>query len=36
MPDINGMLLELEGFQYDAFLGLNIGYYHIWLRKKGK
>ena len=29
MPKINDMLLKLEGFQYDASLDLNMGYYHI-------
>ena len=31
MPNLNEMLLKLEGFQYAASLDLNIGYYHIWL-----
>ena len=34
MPNINGMLLKLEGFQYDMSLDLNMGYYHIQIRKK--
>ena len=29
MPNINGMLLKLEGFQYATLLDLNMGYYHI-------
>ena len=29
MPNINEMLLKLEGFQYDTSLDLNMGYYHI-------
>ena len=33
MPKINEMLLKLEGFQYDASLDLNMGYYHIQFRK---
>ena len=33
MPNINGMLLKLEGFQYDMSLDLNMGYYHIRLSK---
>ena len=33
MPNINEMLLELEGFQFAQSLGLNTGYYHIRLIK---
>ena len=33
MPKINEMLLKLEGFQYAPSLDLNMGYYHIRLRK---
>ena len=33
MPNINEMLLNLEGFRYATLLGLNMGYYHIWLSK---
>ena len=33
MPNINEMLLEVEGFQYDILFYLNMGYYHIRLRK---
>ena len=33
MPKKNEMLLKLEGFQYAKSLYLNIGYYHILLRK---
>ena len=33
MPKINEMLLKLEGFQYAPSLDLNMGYYHIQLRK---
>ena len=33
MPKINEMLLKLEGFQYATSIDLNMGYYHIWLRK---
>ena len=28
MPNINEMLLKLEGFQYAMSLGLNMGYHH--------
>ena len=31
MNDIDGMLLKLEGFQYAAPLGLNMGCYNIQL-----
>ena len=31
MPNINEMLLKLEGFKYDNSLDLNMGYYHIRL-----
>ena len=34
IPKINGMLLKLEGFKYATSADLNMGYYHIWLRKK--
>ena len=34
MAKINEMLLKLEGFQYAISLDLNMGYYHIWIRKK--
>ena len=33
MPKINEILLKLEGFQYDKSLDLNMGYYHIRIRK---
>ena len=33
MPNINEMLLKLEGFHYYTSLDLNMGYYHIQLRK---
>ena len=33
MPNINEMLLKLEGFKYDTSLDLNMGYYHIQLSK---
>ena len=33
MTNINEMLLKSEGFQYTTPLDLNIGYYHIRLRK---
>ena len=33
MPNINEMLLKLEGFQYAMSLDLNIVYYHIQLIK---
>ena len=33
MPNINEVLLKLEGFQYDTFLDLNMVYYHIRLSK---
>ena len=33
MPKINELLLKLEGFHYDISLYLNMGYYHIRLRK---
>ena len=32
MPNINEILLKLEGFQYDMSIYLNMGYYHILLR----
>ena len=31
MPNINDMLLKLEGFQYATPLGLKMGYYNIRL-----
>ena len=31
MPNINEMLLKLEGFKYAMSLDLNMGYYHIQL-----
>ena len=31
MPNINGILLKLEGFQYATSLDINMGYYHIQL-----
>ena len=31
MPNINDMLLKLEGFHYDNSLDLNMEYFHIWL-----
>ena len=33
MPKINEMLLKLEGFHYAMSIDLNMGYYHIRLRK---
>ena len=33
MPNTNGILLKLEGFQYAMSPDLNMGYYHIQLRK---
>ena len=33
MPNINEMLLKLEGFQYATSLDLNMRHYHICLRK---
>ena len=33
MPKINEMLLKLKGFKYATSLDLNMGYYHIQLRK---
>ena len=33
MPNINKILLKLEGFHYAVLLDLNMGYYHIRLRK---
>ena len=33
MPNINEILLRLEGFQYATSLDLNMGYYRIRLRK---
>ena len=33
MTMINKILLKLEGFQYSKSIDLNMGYYHIWLRK---
>ena len=33
MSNINEMLLKLEVSQYDTSLDLNMGYYHIQLRK---
>ena len=33
MPKINEILLKLEGSQYAASLGLNMGCYHIRLSK---
>ena len=29
MPNINEILLKLEGFQYATSIDLNMGYYHI-------
>ena len=31
MPNINDMLLKLEGFKYATPIDLNMGYYHIRL-----
>ena len=31
MPNISGMLLKRQGFQYDMSLDLSTGYYHIQL-----
>ena len=33
MPKTNEMLLKLDGFQYATLLDLNMGHYHIRLRK---
>ena len=33
MAKTNEMLLKLEGFNYDTLLDLDMGYYHIPLRK---
>ena len=33
MPNIDEMLLKLEGFKYASSLDLNMGYYHIRLKK---
>ena len=33
MPNINEMLLKLEGFKYDKSFDLNMGHYHIRLSK---
>ena len=33
VPKINDMLLKSKGFQYAKSLDLNMGYYHIQLRK---
>ena len=33
MPKTNEILLTLEGFQYSMTLDLNMGYYHIRLKK---
>ena len=33
MPKTNEILFKLEGFHYDTSLDLNMGYYHIRLRK---
>ena len=33
MPNINGILLKVEGFQYNKSLDLNMGYYHTRLIK---
>ena len=33
MPNINEILLKLEGFQYDTSLDLNMGYYNSRLIK---
>ena len=33
MPKINEMFFKLKGFQYTTPLDLNMGYYHIRLRK---
>ena len=34
MPKIREMLLNLEGFKYASSLDLNMGYYHIRIRKQ--
>ena len=34
MPKIHEMLFNLEGFQYDTSMDLNVGYYHIRLSKE--
>ena len=31
IPEIQDMLLDLEGFTYASYLDLNMGYYHIEL-----
>ena len=31
IPNISGFMQELEGFQYETALDLNMGYYTIWL-----
>ena len=36
MPKICDMLLDLEGFQWDMSLDLNIGYYHTRLIKQAR
>ena len=33
MPKINEILLKLKGFHYATSLDLDMGYYHIRLRK---
>ena len=34
MPNINGLLLKQECFQYATSLDLNMGYFHIRLQEK--
>jgi hypothetical protein len=36
IPQIQDMLLNLEGFQYTTSLDLNMGYYHIELSPDSK
>ena len=35
-PNIQDLLLRLEGFRYGTTLNLNMGYYHIELSDKSK
>ena len=34
MPNIRGLILNLEGFQYDPSMELNMGYYNICLSEE--
>ena len=36
IPNMRGMLLNLEGFRYATLLDLNMGYYHIRLSKEAR